>query len=110
MSAFWQSDPTSTSPPSYTTTAEESVTLACDVTALLVDDDPPGSPPPPAKLYRVVDNGADVEVAGLDVTTVNGNVLSQRLSGLEAGVYRLRWRFVTSGNTRTCSTVIRVVE
>lgn len=106
----WQADPTVTDPAVYSTTPDEVVTISCDMTALLVDGDPPDNPPPPAKLYRV-QSGADVEVPGLPATTVAGNVLAQRISGLTAGeMYRLRWYIVTSGNTRTATTIIQVVE
>lgn len=109
MSAFWSSDATSTVPPSYVTTADEDVVLACDITALLVNGGAPSGPD--CTLYRIVNNAADAEVTLADATTVSGNVLSQRIRGLVASeVYRLRWRFVTSGNTRTCSTVIICTE
>lgn len=103
----WQADATTTIPPTYTTTPEEAVTLSCDATLLLVDGDPPASPPPQATLHRLVEGGADVAVTGLEATTVAGNVLAQRLPTLAAGaVYRLRWRLVTSGNTRACTTIV----
>lgn len=103
----WQSDPTMTTPPSYTTTAEEAVTLSCDVAALLIEGDPPASPPPQARLWRLVEGGVDVEVTGLAATTVAGGVLSQRLPTLTAGAgYRLRWLFVTGGNTRAATTIV----
>lgn len=109
--AFWQADDTSTDPVSYTTTSDEDVTISCDVTALLVGAGAPAVASTPAKLYRIVNNAADAEVTLADATTVNANILSQRIRGLVAGeVYRLRWRFVTSGNTRTCSTVIICTE
>lgn len=111
MSAFWQADATSTDPVSFTTTSDEDVTISCDVTALLVSGGAPAVAATPAKLYRVVNNAADAEVTLADATTVSGNVLSQRIRGLVASeVYRLRWRFVTSGNTRTCTTVIICTE
>lgn len=107
----WAADPTSTAPPSYTTTAEEVVTLTCDVTALLVSGGAPSVASTPARLFRIVDNGADEEVTGLDATTVNANVLAQLLPTLVPGArYKLRWRFITSGQTRACTTVIDCVE
>jgi hypothetical protein len=109
--SMWSADPTSTLPASYTTTAEEVVTLTCDVTALLVGGGAPSVSSTPARLFRIVDNGADEEVTGLSATTVNGNVLAQLLPTLTPGArYKLRWRFVTSGNTRACTTVIDCVE
>jgi len=112
MSAsFWAADDTATVPPSYVTTVEEDVTLSCDVTALLVSGGVPAVAATPAKLYRIVDGAADVEVVLADVTTVATNILSQRIRNLTANTtYRLRWRFVTSGNTRTCSTILQVTE
>ncbi len=111
MSAYWSADATSTAPPSYVTNVEESVTLSCDVTALLVSGGAPAVAATPAKLYRIVNDAADVEITGLAATTVAGNILSQLLPALVAReTYKLRWRFVTSGNTRTCTTVIVVAE
>lgn len=111
MTAFWTATPDVTDPASYTTTAEELVTLSCDVTALLVNAQAPATPPPQAKLFRIVNNAADEEVSGLAATTVAANVLTQLLPTLTAGQrYRLRWLFVSDGQTRAATTIIDCVE
>ncbi len=111
MTTRWQIDPTMTLKASYVTTPQEVVKLTCDMTALLVDGGVPQDPPPQARLWRIVDNGADVEVTGLEATTITGNILKQRLPVLQAGeMYRLRWLIVTSGSTRAATTIIVCVE
>jgi hypothetical protein len=50
--AFWSQDATSTDPPSYTTTAQEDVTLTITTTPLLVSGGAPSAPS--SLLYQVV--------------------------------------------------------
>lgn len=107
---FWSADDTAVSPPSYTTTAEEDVTLAFDATALLVAGDPPTVPQ--SVLYRVVDNGADEVIALADSPAPGAsNTITQRIRGLVAGVtYKLHVSFVTGGNRRAMTLVVIVTE
>lgn len=107
--AFWQADATSTAPASYVTSADEDVVLACDVTALLVSGGAASSPA--CTLWRIVNDGADELVALADAATAASNVISQRVRNLVAGVtYKLRWKFTTSGNVRTCDTIVICTE
>lgn len=107
---FWSADDTSVSPASYTTTADEDVTLSFDATALLAGG---GAPSAPASvLYRIVDNGADEAVALPESPALGAsNTITQRLRGLVAGVtYKLHISFATGGNRRAMTLVIVVVE
>lgn len=107
--AFWSQDATSTDPPSYTTTAQEDVTLTITTTPLLVSGGAPSAPS--SLLYQVVDNAADVAVTLTDTPTVNGNVISQRIRNLTANTtYRLRVSFTTSGQVRSMTTFLVVTE
>lgn len=106
MSMSWASNPTSTVPPSYHTTAEEDVALTFDTTALLVAGGAPSGAV--SALYRV---DTDAAVTLVDTPTVDGNIVTQRLRGLTAGLtYRLRVTFLTSGNRRAMTLFVVVEE
>jgi hypothetical protein len=105
-------DGTFISPPIFETTAQADETIAIDLTPKLVSAGTATTPL--AKLYEVVDGGADVDVTAsvlVDLPTIALNVLSQRFRGLTAGVdYRYRCTFLTSGNRRPISLFVRCRE
>lgn len=107
---YWTADATSTTPPSYTTTVDEDVTLSFDATALLVGGGVPSAPV--AALTRVVDGGADEAATLADAPTLlGGNLIGQRIRNLAANTtYKLRVSFLTSGNRRAMTVYVVVVE